>query len=100
MLNVGWQDAIRRWADDYDQLSSNTPLMFLEPRGLPALETKLASARLTYATTGTFAAQRDGLRCVTPSQLAVDLLTGPGREPSQGEEMLAWMKDNEDVWRA
>jgi len=43
---------------------------------------------------------RDGLRCVAPSQLAVDLLTGPGREPSQGEQMLKWMEENEDVWRS
>ncbi|MDY7106448.1 MAG: hypothetical protein S0880_35145 [Actinomycetota bacterium] len=43
---------------------------------------------------------RDGLRCVAPSPLAVDLLTGPGREPSQGEELLGWMKDNEDAWRS
>ena len=44
--------------------------------------------------------ERDGLRCVAPGQLAVDLLTGPGREPSQGEEMLAWMERNEHVWRS
>lgn len=43
---------------------------------------------------------RDGLRCVAPSQLAVDLLTGPGREPSQGQQMLKWMESNEDVWRS
>ena len=42
----------------------------------------------------------DGLRCVAPSQLAVDLLTGPGREPSQGERMLKWMEKNEHVWRS
>ena len=44
-------------------------------------------------------AERDGLRCVAPSQLAVDLLTGPGREPSQGEQMLKWMEKNEHVGR-
>ncbi len=44
--------------------------------------------------------ERDGLRCVAPSQLVVDLLTGPGREPAQGEEMLAWMARNEHVWRS
>jgi len=44
--------------------------------------------------------ERDGLCCVAPSQLAVDLLTGPGREPSQGGEMLAWMERNEHVWRS
>ena len=43
---------------------------------------------------------RDGLRCVALSQLAVDLLTGPGREPPQGEELLHWMQDNEDAWRS
>ena len=43
---------------------------------------------------------RDKLRCVAPSQLAVDLLTGPGREPPQGEELLRWMQSNEDAWRS
>lgn len=45
-------------------------------------------------------AKRDGLRVVAASQLAVDLLTGPGREPSEGNELLAWMAKNEDAWRA
>ena len=45
------------------------------------------------------AVDRDGLRCVAPSQLAADLLTGPGREPTQGEHVLAWMEKNEHVWR-
>lgn len=152
VLAVDWEAAIRRWAQDYDQTASNTAALFLEPRGLPALETKLATSKLDYAATGAFAAQRfdpiaparvatlyvtdvsrvaeqlglretdaganvmllepfdpvvfegtverDGLRCVAPSQLAVDLLTGPGREPSQGEEILTWMKENEDAWRS
>ena len=43
---------------------------------------------------------RQGLRCVAPSQLSVDLLTGPGREPSQGEEMLKWMEENKNAWRS
>ena len=44
-------------------------------------------------------AMRDGVWCVGPSQLAADLLSGPGREPSQGVEMLKWMKANLDEWR-
>ena len=151
VLDVDWQAALRRWADDYDQMASNTAVTYLEPRGLSALENSLARTRLRCAATGAFAAQRfdpialartaalyvedanetadrlglreadaganvvllepfdpvvfdreitrDGLRCVAPSQLAVDLLTGPGREPPQGEELLRWMKNNEDVWR-
>jgi hypothetical protein len=43
---------------------------------------------------------RDELVTVAPTQLAADLLTGPGREPSEGEELLTWMKANEDAWRA
>lgn len=46
------------------------------------------------------AVDRDGLRCVAPSQLTADLLTGPGREPSQGEHLLKWMEKNEHVWRS
>lgn len=42
---------------------------------------------------------RDGLHVVAATQLAVDLLTGPGREPSEGAELLAWMGKNEDAWR-
>ena len=43
---------------------------------------------------------RDELITAAPSQVAADLLTGPGREPSEGEELVDWMKGNEDVWRA
>lgn len=33
------------------------------------------------------------------SQVAADLLTGPGRWPSEGEAMIEWMSRNEDAWR-
>ncbi len=45
-------------------------------------------------------AERGGLTVVSAAQLAVDLLTGPGRSPSEGEELLRWMKDNIDAWRS
>jgi hypothetical protein len=41
----------------------------------------------------------DGLRVVAPSQAAVDLLNGPGRNPAEGEELLNWMESNEPRWR-
>lgn len=152
VLSVDWQAAIRRWAQDYDQTTSNTARTYLEPRGASALGTTLTRSGVRYAATGSFAAQRfdpiapariatlyvddayeaatrlslreadaganvvllepfdpvvfdrtvtrDGLRCVAPSQLAVDLLTGPGREPPQGERLLRWMQDNKDAWRS
>ena len=33
------------------------------------------------------------------SQVAADLLTGTGRGPSEGEALIAWMKENEEKWR-
>lgn len=41
----------------------------------------------------------DGLRLVAPTQVAVDLMTGPGRAPSEAEELLNWMESNERSWR-
>ena len=43
---------------------------------------------------------REGLCYVTPSQAVADLLTSPGRGPSEAEELIAWMRLNEGVWRA
>jgi MarR family len=33
------------------------------------------------------------------SQNAADLLTSPGRGPSEAEELMDWMEENEDAWR-
>ncbi len=44
--------------------------------------------------------KRDGLTLAAPTQIVADLLTGSGRMPAEGEELLAWMKDNERVWKA
>ncbi|MFI7434673.1 hypothetical protein [Micromonospora haikouensis] len=43
--------------------------------------------------------QDGGLIYVTPSQAAVDLLTGPGRSPAEGKELLDWMEKHERSWR-
>jgi hypothetical protein len=43
---------------------------------------------------------RERLCVVATTQLAADLLTGPGREPSEGAELLSWMRANEEAWRA
>lgn len=42
----------------------------------------------------------DGLRVAAVSQIAVDLLTGPGRNPSEAAELLGWMENNESAWRS
>jgi len=42
---------------------------------------------------------RNGLRIAAPAQVAVDLITGPGRAPSEAEELIEWMRRNEPFWR-
>ena len=44
--------------------------------------------------------ERDGLIYAAASQVAADLLTGPGRGPSEAEPLLDWMRQNEDAWRS
>ena len=41
----------------------------------------------------------DGLWSAAPAQVAVDLLNGPGRDPQEAEELIGWMRANEQVWR-
>jgi len=45
------------------------------------------------------AVQRDGVWYAAPSQVAVDLLTSPGRGPAEGEALIHWMLANEGGWR-
>ena len=41
----------------------------------------------------------EGVRYAAPSQVAADLLTGPGRNPSEGEELLTWVEHHGHEWR-
>ncbi len=41
----------------------------------------------------------DGLVRCAVSQVAADLLTGPGRGSSEGEALIEWMRANESSWR-
>lgn len=42
----------------------------------------------------------DGVVYAAASQVAVDLLTGSGRNPAEGQELLTWMENNEPDWRS
>ena len=44
--------------------------------------------------------ERDGTKYAAMPQVAVDLLTSPGRGPAEGEALIEWMVANEDAWRA
>ncbi len=42
----------------------------------------------------------DGLKVAAPSQVVVDLLTGPGRSASEAQAVLDWMQSDEHRWRS
>lgn len=42
---------------------------------------------------------RGGVTYCALSQVAADLLTGPGRGPSEGDALIQWMEADEDAWR-
>jgi hypothetical protein len=41
----------------------------------------------------------NGVTTAAPSQIVVDLLTGPGRSPSEARALLDWMEASEPRWR-
>ena len=41
-----------------------------------------------------------GLKFAALPQVAVDLLTGPGRGPAEADELLVWMESHVAEWRA
>lgn len=43
--------------------------------------------------------ERNGLRIAAPSQIAADLLNGPGRAPAEADALIDWMQSNESIWR-
>lgn len=40
-----------------------------------------------------------GATFAAPSQVAVDLMSGPGRNPAEAEELIRWMSGNPKLWR-
>ena len=41
----------------------------------------------------------EGITYAGVSQVAADLMTGPGRGPAEAEGLIEWMEANEDLWR-
>ena len=56
--SVDWETLARRWAMDYDLVTSNAPTTWIEPRGTGVLFERLRNANFRYAVTGSFAATR------------------------------------------
>ena len=43
--------------------------------------------------------QDNGITYARVTQVAADLITGPGRGPAEAEGLIEWMEINEDTWR-
>lgn len=44
--------------------------------------------------------ERGGVTFAAVSQVAADLLTGPGRGPAEAEALMKWMGEHEHDWRS
>lgn len=58
---------------------------------------QIASTKLDVVFTRT--TKSNGLNYASPSQIAVDLLSGSGRNPVEGEALMDWMDDNKEGWQ-
>ena len=43
--------------------------------------------------------REDGITYARVTQVAADLMTGPGRGPAEAEGLIEWMEANEEAWR-
>jgi len=77
------EEAARAWGLLPTEAGANT--LLLEPPYGVMLERSLVNGK--------------GIRIAAPTQVAVDLLTGPGRSPSEAENLLTWMQEHEEAWR-
>lgn len=82
------------YADDVSALAEHLGLRPVE-KGANVL---LAASRNDVAFVR--ARRVEGVMTAAPSQIAVDLLTGPGRLPSEGQAVLDWMEAHERDWRS
>jgi hypothetical protein len=81
------------YADNPDELVRDLGLRQVD--GGANILLAAATSDVVFERTQTY----DGLRIVAPSQAVVDLMTGPGRNPSEGQALLEWMEENVEEWR-
>lgn len=87
-------DDIVAAADEWGLVPTDTGMnvWLLEPYDEVVFERRLQPGFATGA-------GKDGLLCAAPTQAVVDLMTGPGRSPQEGEALIEKMKGDEDAWR-
>ena len=150
ITDVDWRGILERRGTDVGTSDLERTSLYLEPRGIPELLTKLRASKRPYVLTGTLAARyyddivpprlamiytdpveplveelnlrpspsgnvlvgppadpvvferaidKATLWVAAPSQVAIDLLGGPGRGPAEATMLLDWMERNTGDWR-
>lgn len=82
------------YADDISQLAQALDLRPAEAGSNVALVTPFDPVVYERTT------KQKGTTVAAASQIAADLLTGPGRSPNEAEALMEWMRENENAWRA
>lgn len=81
------------YVDDIEQVANRSRLRAVDSGANVLL------AAGSYSVVFDRSVRTDHLSFAAPSQIAVDLLTGPGRNPSEAIALLDWMEANEHEWR-
>jgi len=81
------------YADDADELARRLDLRPVDTGANVLLAT--AAFDVVFERTESF----KDLTVVPPSQAVVDLLTGPGRNPTEAQALLDWMEKHAQQWR-
>jgi hypothetical protein len=86
-LGVCFEDSAEAFAGDLDlrPAESGANVLLAEPFDPVVYQRTWKRQQVTFA---------------APTQIAVDLLTSPGRGPAEADELLSWMGQNEDAWRS
>lgn len=104
---VSWQDLLRRWAQDYDVLRTNRAVSYVDDieRARDVLRLREAGKGANVILLEPYDAsayertvESGGLRLASLAQIAVDLLTSPGRGPVEVDALLRWMEERADAW--
>lgn len=82
VLSVDWEALLKRWIQDYQFISSNDVVTYLEPRGIPSLLQKVARSKERIVATGSLAASRRAP--VAPTRVAAFYV----EEPAAAAEAL------------
>ncbi|MDF3310005.1 helix-turn-helix domain-containing protein [Rhodococcus sp. T2V] len=86
------------YTDNLDEAARKWRLHPVDPDTAEAANVILGEPEYSVVFENTSRAE-DGYTIAAIEQVAVDLLSGPGRNPAEGEELIGWMQAHESAWR-